>query len=434
MTDACMHKNILAAVEDMRAELIRLVCETVQIPSINPILSNVESDPKYGSETEVNRYLASYMKGMGLDIDMWEEAPGRANLVGVCKGAGQGKSLIFNGHVDVVPPGDLADWTVCGPWDGLVMGNRIYGRGACDMKGGNAAAIIALKAVLRAGYKPLGDIFIEDVVGEEMMEHEIGTSAAIKRGYTADAAIVVEPSEPPYRLGIVPACCNVGYLVCTVQGKATHACLRDEVIRPSGAGFETGVSSIDKAILIYQGLRQLEEEWGQSKSHPLYTRRGHFTIHPGVITGGPAGAFSISAQSRLEYSIWAPPQETEESVKEEIETCIMRTCALDPWLRKHPPTVQWPAFWPSYDLPAHAPICRAAAEGFRTALAKEPRYYGFVGSNDASFLSRAGIPTITLGPGNLKAAHAPNEYVEIDDLVDAAKIYAMTIVTWCGAK
>ncbi len=432
MTEARIRDDVLKAVEELTEELIQLVCDTVRIPSINLVLAGSEAASARGGESAVNHFLAGYMQDMGLSTDLWEEEPGRANLVGTWHGVGKGRSLIFNGHVDVVPPGDLAAWTLCGPWDGVVSGGRIWGRGAADMKGGNAAAIIALKGILQAGYKPLGNIYLEDVVGEEMMEHTIGTSAVVKRGYTADAAIVVEPSEPPYRLGIIPACCNVGYMVCTIPGKATHACLRDEVIRPGGAGAEIGVSSIDKAVLIYQGLRQLEEEWGQSKHHPLYTRPGHFTIHPGVITGGPTGAFSISAESRLEYSIWAPPQETEEEIKGEIETHIARICATDSWLRENPPVIQWPAFWPSYDLPADAPICRAAAAGYRLAFGEEPRYYGFVGSNDASFLSMAGIPTITWGPGNLRVAHAPNEYVEIADLVDAAKAYAMTILNWCG--
>lgn len=432
MVDEKIQQDILKAVDNLREDLVNLVCDLVRIPSVNLILAGPEAETARGGESAVNRYMEKFMKSMGLSTDLWEEEPGRANLVGLCRGSGKGRSLIFNGHVDVVPPGDLSAWTACGPWDGLVREGKIWGRGTSDMKGGNAAAVIALKAILQAGFRPLGDVILEEVVGEEMMEHTIGTTAAVKRGYTADSAIVVEPSEPPYRLGIIPACCNVGYMVCTVPGKATHACLRDEVIRPGGSGAEAGVSSIDKAILIYQGLRQLEEEWGQSKRHPLYTKPGHFTINPGVITGGPAGAFSISAESRLEYSIWAPPQEKEEEIKGEIETHMARICALDPWLRENPPVIQWPAFWPSYNVSPEMPICRTAAEGYRMAINKEPRFYGFVGSNDASFLNLAGIPAITWGPGNLRVAHAPNEYVEIDDLVDAAKAYAMTIAEWCG--
>jgi acetylornithine deacetylase len=272
--------GILEAVEGLRDELVELVRDIVRVPSVNLVLAGSDAGAAAGGETAVNRILASRMEETGLVTDLWEEAPGRANLAGVLKGSGGGRSLIFNGHVDVVPPGDLSAWTICGPWDALVKDGRIWGRGTADMKGGNAAALMAVKAILKAGQRPAGDVILEDVVGEEMMEHLIGTSATVKRGYTADAAIVVEPSEPPHRLGIIPACCNVGYLVCTISGKATHACLRGEVIRAGGEGQALGVSSIDKAVLIYQGLRQLEEEWGQSKRHPLYARPGHFTIHP----------------------------------------------------------------------------------------------------------------------------------------------------------
>ncbi len=145
---------------DLTEELIQLVCDTVRIPSINLVLAGPEAASARGGESAVNHFLAGYMRDMGLSTDLWEEEPGRANLVGTWRGVGKGRSLIFNGHVDVVPPGDLAAWTVCGPWDGLVAEGRIWGRGAADMKGGNAAAIIALKGSCKR-LQAIGHIYLE---------------------------------------------------------------------------------------------------------------------------------------------------------------------------------------------------------------------------------------------------------------------------------
>lgn len=432
MIDPKVKADVLKQVDALQDELVRLVSDTVKIPSVNPTYPGEVYEKTLGGETKVNEFLKPVMEGLGLKTDLWDVEKGRHNLVGVLKGTGGGKSLIFNGHVDVVPPGPESEWTHGGPWSGKVEDGKVWGRGACDMKGGNAAAIMALKAVLNAGYKPKGDVIIETVVGEEMMNTEAGTGATLERGYKADGAIVVEPSGPPYRLGIIPASPGVFYMVCTVKGKAVHASMRDELVRAGGLGSKVGVSSIDKAMIIYDGLRKLEEEWGQTKSHPMFTRPGHFTLHPGVITGGPSGAFVISDESRIEYAIWHAPQDDEAQVRKEVEAQIQRFAQTDPWLRENPPKVEWLLWWPPYDVPADAPICQAVHQAYEAALGEAPKYYGFAAVDDAAFLNRGGVPAVSIGPGSLTVAHAPNEHVEITELMDSAKIYALSIVEWCG--
>lgn len=426
-----VNKDVLSAIDNLHDNLIQLVCETVRIPSINPTYPGQEYEQTIGGETKVAQYLKPVLKDIGLETDMWEQEKGRANLVGTLKGSGNGRSLIFNGHTDVVPPGPQELWTAAEPWSGKVADGKIWGRGSCDMKGGNAAAIIALKAVLSAGYRPKGDVILEYVVGEEMMNTAAGTGAAIERGYLADAAIVVEPSAPPYRLAIAPTSTGMFLMRVTVKGKAVHSSMRFELVRAGGAGAKVGVNSIEKAMIIYEALKQLEEEWGRTKSHPMYSRPGHFTLHPGVITGGPIGAFLISDESKIEYYITHAPQDTPEQVKEEVEAQIDRFAKTDPWLRENPPKVEWLVWWPPYDVSAEAPICKAVAAAYEAALQENAKYYGFAAVNEAAFLNRAGIPAISIGPGSLTVAHAPNEYVQIDELVDAAKIYALSIIEWC---
>lgn len=432
MIDPQVKDKVLSQVDSMRDELVKLVSDTVQIRSVNPTYPGIDPSKELGGETRVNEYMKPVMEKVGLKTDMWEVEKGRANLVGTYKGTGGGRSLIFNGHVDVVPPGPDEQWTVAGPWSGKVVDGKLYGRGSIDMKAGNAACLKALEAVLKAGYKPKGDIFIEHVVGEEMMNTSAGTGATIERGYKADAGIVVEPSGPPYRLGIIPASPGVFYLKVTVKGKATHASMRDELVRAGGRGAEIGVNSIDKVMVIYDALNKLEQEWGQTKSHPVFTRPGHFTLHPGVITGGPSGAFVISEESEIHYAVWHAPQESEDRVKKEVEAQINRFVQTDPWLRENPPKIEWLLWWPPYDVPVDAPICRAVDTAYQQAMGEPAKYYGFAAVDDAAFLNRGGIPTITIGPGFLTVAHAANEYLEIDELMDAAKIYALSILEWCG--
>jgi acetylornithine deacetylase/succinyl-diaminopimelate desuccinylase family protein len=432
MIDASVRRDVTAAVDSLKDELVWLVSSMVQIPSLNPTQPGVIREEVLGGETRVNEFLKPVMESIGLETDLWEAEEGRANLVGICKGSGGGRSLLFNGHVDVVIPGPEELWTEASPWSGKVAKGRIYGRGACDMKGGNGAVIIAVKALLQQGYRPKGDVIIQSVVGEEMMNTEAGTGAAIERGYRADAGIVVEPSNPPCPLAILTASPGVLIMTVRVKGKAAHTCMRDELVRAGGRGAEVAVSAVDKAFIIYQGLAKLEEEWGQTKSHPAFTRPGHFTICPATFRGGTSIA-TIPDECVIEYVVWHAPQDSPEKVKEEIEDQVARYAQTDAWLRENPPKVEWWDFWwPPFDIPADSPICYAVATAYEAALGKPAVFYGFSAVDDASFLNQAGIPTISMGPGDIRVAHAANEYVDIQELVDAAKVYALSIVEWCG--
>jgi len=428
--------DVLRIVEGLTDELVQLVCETVRIPSVPPMTAGFGSSDTAGEdsgETEVNRALKPVMESCGLETDMWEVAKGRANLVGIRRGKGKGRSLLINGHVDVVPPGDTDKWTVAGPWSGAVINGRIYGRGSTDMKGGIAAAVFAIKALLKAGHEPKGDVFIHSVVGEEHMETYAGTGAALERGYRADAAIVAEASGPPHRFSINTASPGLVVMQVRVRGKAAHISMRDELVRAGGSGSRAGVSAIDKAFLVHQALCKLEEEWGQTKTHPAFTRPGHFTLFPTVINGGDIEAACIPAECSMMYMIWYPPSDTPESIAAEIQEHVSRFAQTDPWLRENPPDVFVPLFsWPPFETSQEEPICQAAAVASEAVFNRPAVLYGAAYTSDASFIRQAGIPTIVMGPGSIELAHGFNEYVEIQDLVDAAKLYALTILEWCG--
>jgi acetylornithine deacetylase/succinyl-diaminopimelate desuccinylase family protein len=434
--DNQVRTNVLQAVDSLKDELVQLVSDMVRIPSVPPEAPApglTDTAVEVSGETLVNRALKPVMESFGLETDLWEVEKGRANLVGIWRGKGKGRSLLLNGHVDVVPSGPLERWTVAGPWSGEIIDGKIYGRGSTDMKGGLAAAVIAMKAVLKAGYRPKGDVFLQCVVGEEHHETYAGTGSALERGYKADAAIVCETSTPPIKLSINIASPGLVVMHVKVKGKAAHIAMRDELIRAGGLGAAVGVSAIDKAFLLYQSLLKLEEEWGQTKRHPAYTRPGHFVIFPEAIQGGDIMAASIPEECSMTYIIWHPPQDTAESVAEEIQAHIARFVQTDPWLRENPPEVYVPLFsQPSFETSPDEPICKAAAAASEAVFCKSASLYGSAFDCDAGWIRKAGIPTIVVGPGNPELAHSFNECVDIQDVLDAAKLYAMIIVEWCG--
>jgi acetylornithine deacetylase/succinyl-diaminopimelate desuccinylase family protein len=434
-------ERVLAAVDRLRDELVDAVSAAVRIRSVNPKYPGEVYDAVVGGEGEVSRFLAALYEQAGCRVDLFAVEPGRENAVGVLKGAGGGRSLIFNGHVDVVPPGDPATWTSGDPFSGRIDGDRIWGRGATDMKGGLVAQAFAARAIREAGLQLRGDLILEAVVGEEMMDHECGTTATVKRGYTADAAVVSEPSAPPTPLAVVPITPGLWWFTLTVSGKPTHSSMRGQTFRAGGLGAQVGVSAIDKGVYLFGAIRQLEDAWGQSKSHPLFPP-GHFSISPGAVAGGPRGVQGVAfvpAFMATEYCCWYHPDDDPAAVQREIEGHVAQAAALDPWLRDHPPTVEWKQNWPASRVdPAH-PICRAVQDAHEAAaagtrFAGRPPLRGFAAVEDTSFLNAGGIPAISYGPGDLRVAHADDEYILVDELLTACRTYAVLALTWCGSE
>jgi len=432
-------QKVMQVVDDMREEIVDTVCSAVRIPSVNPKYPGQNYDEVVGGETRANEYFAGHYRVLGADVELYEAEAKRANLIGVWKGAGGGKSLIFNGHVDVVPVSDPDKWEFGDPFSGKIKDGRIYGRGSTDMKSGITAQLKAAQAIQRAGLRLKGDLILESVVGEEVMDHLAGVTAVAKK-YKADAAIVSEPTAPPAPLSVVPVTPGLWWMSVTCKGKGVHASVRDEMIRAGGKGAEIGVNAIEKGVYILNAVRQLEEQWGQSKAHPLF-RPGHFVLHPGVIQGGPYGVmvpFIISEFCTIEYSIWYPPHESPESVTREVEEYVRAAAQLDPWLKENPPVLEWKLNWPASNVPVEHPITQAvalahrqAAEG-QTRFDPEPSFQGFAAVCDASFLNIEGIPAVTYGPGSLLVAHAVNEYVEIEEVIQATKTFAIAAMDWCG--
>lgn len=422
---------VIRAAGDLQDDLVGLLQQLIRFRTENPKLLPT-AEP---AEQPCQEFIRQTWAGLGCTTDSWEVFPGRPDVVGILKGTGGGRSLILNGHVDVVPAGDARDWPV-DPWSGELRDGIVWGRGACDMKGGVAAMTMALRAVHAAGYRLRGDVILESVVDEETGGP--GTQQCIDRGYRADAAIVTEPTD--LRIERVEG--GLEWLRVVVRGRAGHSALRYRSVHAGGHG--TAVNAIEKAAKILAAVLELERYWAIYKEHPLLPR-GITTINPGVIMGGTGGGqdgqpsvvTSVSTfpdYCSLELSLKYLPTETREAVIAEFEQYIQRVAATDPWLREHPPEIEWGirgvSFPPASTDEAH-PFIQSLAAALEEA--GEPiRQAGFVAVSDLAWLSAAGIPCVLLGPGDAQYAHSANEQIRVDDLVRGTKVLALAMMSWCG--
>jgi acetylornithine deacetylase len=414
--------------------MVAALSDLIRIPSINPRYPGEDYEQRVGIESVVTRHLATLFERAGCEVDLFAVEPGRDNCVGRIRGAGTGRSLIFNGHVDVVPPGPIEDWIDGEPFSGRVSNGRIHGRGATDMKGGIVAFTFAAIALNSAGVRLAGDLILESVVGEETMEHNLGTTACIERGYRADGAVVAEASAPPTTLGVVPATPGLLRFILTVEGKRTHPAMRGQTIHAGGGGWDVGVNAIDKGFLMYEALARREREWALTKRHPLFAP-GQFGMQPGVFVGSPRGQldpFFIPDLARLDYILIYHPEDDAGAVRKEIEELVADVAHLDGWLRQHPPQIEWKSHWPPSVVPAGHPLVIATSAAHERATGTPAEIRGWTAMHDGTFLNAAGIPAICYGPGDIRVAHAPNESLAIDELVLAAKTYAALAIEWCG--
>jgi acetylornithine deacetylase len=433
-------ERVLAAIEARRGEALDLLRELVAIVSVNPSYPGVDRAAYVGGESRCNDLLAERYRRAGLETHRVAVDPERSNLVGVRRGAGGGRSLLLNGHVDTVPPVEADRWQ-SDPFEPVLRNGRLYGLGSTDMKGSAAAMWLAAQALEDAGVALRGDLQLHSVVGEETGEYRLGTLACVEAGFRADAAIVTEPSSPPRPLAITTHSAGFLWLKIVLEGKSTHAANRPLAIRPGGPGDAIGVNALEKGVLLVEALRELERQWGVAKSHPVFPP-GFFTIMPGIFHADPGLPFPayLANRAELHWVVWYPPQEADSDVRREIEEHVLAACRLDPWLREHPPVVEWPLVYPGmqtdWQHPLPQTLARAyeAVTGEAVAAPSRERPASFGAAMEGTWLERAGIPSVAFGPGDLRLAHGRDEYVEVAEIVVAAKALAACALEWCETE
>lgn len=429
-----LHRHVYAQVDSDRDFVIGLTKSLVRIPTVNP---KFKDDPQLSREADLQAYLEGVLRSIGLSTEMWDVSPGRPNLVGTLSGS-EDTSLILNGHIDVVPPGDRANWSV-DPFGGELKEAKIYGRGSLDMKAGVAAAVAAVKAVVDSGIKLRGRVAIHSVVDEESSSE--GTRDIVRLGKLAKAVIVPEPSWG----AIYSAAVGEEWVRVTIRGRAGHAGWRYNEIYPQIPASDRvvpSVNAIDLGVRLLVALREYEREKGRNCYHPLMPA-GITTINAAAIFAGAgigADGLPITTSNPAitpdtfvaDFQVKSLPSDPPKQVRADFEEFIYRFAQTDGWLRAHPPTVKWElhnVHFPPVETPTdHEIIQSIAASRARTGLSTQTQ--GFVAVADTAFYSGAGVPAIIYGPGG-NGIHAVDEYVEVESLVDTTKHLAAAIIGWC---
>ncbi|UAL45626.1 peptidase [Sutcliffiella horikoshii] len=385
-----------------------------------------------GRESSAQAVVIETCRELGLEIDIWEpdikemsahenfvstrenfeDSP---NVVAVWRGTGGGRSLILNGHIDVVPEGDLLQWDF-DPYEGKVEDGKVYGRGSTDMKGGNVSLLLAVNALKSLGVKLKGDVIFQSVIEEE--SGGAGTLAAILRGYTADAVLIPEPTN----MKIFPKQQGSMWFRLKVKGRSAHGGTRYE-----------GVSALEKSILVIRRIQELETKRNERIEDPLFKDIPiPLPINIGKIEGG-SWPSSVPDLIVLEGRIGVGPEEKLIEVKQELAACMNDLCKTDPWFESHPVELEWfGAQWVPGSVDLDHPFVKSLEKAYTQVEKKQPILEASPwGTDGGLFTQILGIPTVVCGPGTTEVAHYPNEYISIEEMMKAAEIFAILLMDWC---
>ena len=399
---------------------IRLAQDLIRVPSVTGderVAQDLVALALEEGDLEVDQFEAdvSLLKGHprfpGMEVERTE-----AVLVAGLLGAKGERSLILNGHVDVVPPGDRQAWHAS-PWSAHIHAGRLYGRGACDMKAGLAIAISAGAALKKSGLPLRGRLVVQSVVGEE--DGGIGSFAMAQRGYRADAAFVLEPT----RLRVIPAQAGALSFRLRIRGRSAHASVRYE-----------GISAIEKFALVEARLRQLERSLNQHV-HPLFS---HYPIAYALSIGRVrAGSWSSTVPDELECEgrVGVPVGMTSSEVRGLFAAALADAAQRDSWLADHPPRVEWyggqfDAVEVDPEQPAFRALRAAHTDEFGVAPELEGAPYG---SDMRLLVHEAETPAILYGPGDIRQAHSTDEWIAVDDIIQAARVVTAAAARYLAA-
>lgn len=386
-----------------------------------------------GEESAIQVHVAEKMREIGLSVDQWQidfaavsqhpaycEEVLRTEGLGVVgtMGDAAGKSLILNGHVDVVPAGELDNWQY-DPWQTTLVDGKVYGRGALDMKGGLCCALFAAKAIQDAGIRLNGQLLIESVIGEE--DGGVGTLATCLRGYSADAAIIMEPTE----MMIAPAQAGALNFRIHVPGHAAHGALRTE-----------GVSAIEKFMPLYQAIMAYEAQRNARIEDDRFAAYElPYPICIGTIQGGN-WASTVAESLTFEGRFGIAVGEDSAEAKQNFEAMVAAAADQDDFLRINRPKVAWwgGQFESAGIDPSH-PIVSTTSTAYAQISGNPAIQQGMPYGADMRLLVKyANTPTIMFGPGDVRKAHQPDEYVPLSDLVTVTRTLTLTILRFLGVQ
>ncbi|XVH33123.1 ArgE/DapE family deacylase (plasmid) [Haloferacaceae archaeon DSL9] len=426
---------VRAHIDENRDELIAFLSDLIAAESVP------------GEEQPAQAVVCEKFQSLDLEVDGWEpdaetlrDHPaffettayteygysGRKNLAATISGADNGRSLTLSGHVDVVSPEPISDWSY-DPWDATVEDGRVYGRGAYDMKGGVAAMVLAYQALSELDIKLEGDLVLQTTIGEEAGGIG-GVLSALERGYQPDAAIITEPSGVP-TIGVASA--GVGYVRVRVPGKAAHTAFQFQ-----------GVDAVGKAFKIYDRMTRLYEERNEriedyQPAVNQYADAEGSTTNLSVTNIEVPGSWTstVPGEAVMEYRIGWPPSanQTYQDVRTEVTDAIQEVVDDDEWLSDHPPEIEWFGWRTNpHEVDFDSDFFQLVCSETTDVTGDEVEYRGGLAGNDERFYNRYyDIPCPSVGPRGDRA-HGPDEYATIDSLVETAQILATTAIEWCG--
>jgi acetylornithine deacetylase len=378
-----------------RPWITALLRDLVRIDSVNPDLA-----PGAPGEGAIAGRVSAALEELGLEVTRHEETPGRPSIVGRLPGAGRGRSLMLNAHYDTVGVDGMPE-----PFSGDVRDGRLYGRGAYDMKGSLAACIGAVKALVDAGRRPDGDVLIAAVADEEVAS--LGTAEIIAH-HAVDGAIVTEPTS----LRVCLAHKGFVWMEVRTMGRAAH-----------GSRPELGIDANVRMGRVLAGLEDLERRLREREPHALL---GHGSIHAATLRGG-TGLSTYAAECVLGVERRTIPGEAAEVAIAEVRAILDRLSGADPtFVVTLEPTLAREPFEARPDSPLVDTVCRVMSDAGR-----EPERVGDTPWMDAALLSAAGIDTMVLGPHGT-GAHAAEEWVDLDSVMELADILAGTALAYCA--
>jgi acetylornithine deacetylase/succinyl-diaminopimelate desuccinylase family protein len=439
-------EKVFAYIDGHKDEIVDFLCKMLEFKSINAAHDNVPAE-MVSPEWDVQNWIQKKFEEFGFDkIDVFATDPQekRPNVVGTIGNGDKKKSLMFNGHVDVVPIPEQqkAEWTV-DPWTPTIRDGCIYGRGASDMKGGVTGMIWAAKALIDCGIELEGNLYVAPTAAEESATPELGVLPTIERYKDTAFAIVTEPSN----CEIQPAMNSLMGFELFVKGRDVHIGERNLAIFPqpygTPAGPEVGVDAITKMTMFLELFRRIEVQWNfrwrhkvlGSGGYPRHTDQmgvGTFNINPSIIEGGNYTA-SLAGYCKLVGRVLFPPWVPSEEVVKELRGHVQAIASTDDWLRENPPVFTAPTFkFDGIDVPVDHPGCQALAKSYKEATKRDATFSGMKCVAEVTYFVQKGIPALVFGPGGIfRGCHGIDEHVPIQDLVDHAKSLAAMAMNWC---
>jgi acetylornithine deacetylase len=406
-------RRVLDALDE--AELVETLVELVHVPSVTGT----------DAETELQHTIARWFEEAGLEVDLWAldldelradpDFPGTEaarvegyGVVGTASGIGE-PGLVLQGHVDVVPVGDLANWPGAQPFSAHVSNGSLHGRGACDMKAGVAVNLAVARALHRSGVRTERRLAVHSVVSEE--DGGLGAFATLRRGHRGEVAVITEPTSGR----LVTA--NAGALTFRIEvaGRAAHGSTRQE-----------GVSALEAFWPLHLALRALEAR-RNADPHPLFGDNPlPYGISVGTVRSGDWASSVpdlLVAEGRMGVQLGEDPA----LARAAFEDAVVETAAVDPWLRDHRPRVTWPGGqFASGRLPEGHSLVTEVADAVEVVSGRRPREAAApYGSDLRLYTGVGGIATLHYGPGDVRLAHAPRESVPITEVAQVARALAL---------